>query len=151
MTLQELLTKQEGCEYKVYPDSLGKPTVGIGHLVIPKDKLKIGDVIDKARVSAFFKADSAAAMAAAKSQASKAGISNPNFIIHLASVNFQLGVNWNHHHKKTWDLIMKGEYDEAAKEAQKSTWYSQTPNRVKDFQKALRALPEKPGTQKATK
>jgi GH24 family phage-related lysozyme (muramidase) len=143
MTLEALLRLREGCKYKVYMDSRNKPTVGIGHLVTSADKLKLGDEIDDARVSAFFKKDSAKALSAAKSQAAKAGISDGQFVVYLASVNFQLGTNWNHTFKKTWDLIMKGEYEEAAKEAGKSSWNSQTPVRVKDFQLALRALPEK--------
>ncbi len=142
-SLEELLRKREGVETKVYLDSRGKPTVGIGHLVKTEDKLKVGDEITDQRVSEFFKKDSAAALSAAKSQAAQAKISDSNFIVYLASVNFQLGTSWNTVHKKTWKLIMEGSYEEAALEAAKSTWASQTPVRVKDFQQALRALPKR--------
>jgi GH24 family phage-related lysozyme (muramidase) len=142
-TLEQLLRQREGVKTKVYLDSRKKPTVGIGHLVTPADKLKVGDEITDAQVSDFFKKDSAKALAAAKSQASKAGISDSNFVVYLASVNFQLGTKWNTVHKKTWALIMDGKYEEAAQEAGKSTWAKQTPIRVKDFQQALRALAKK--------
>ena len=142
-SLESLLKLREGCRNDVYLDTRKKPTVGIGHLVTSADKLKVGDKIDNARVSKFFQQDSAKALSAARSQASKAKITDQNFIVYLASVNFQLGTGWNQTFKKTWDLIMKGQYKAAAAEAQKSSWYSQTPVRVKDFQQALLKLPEK--------
>jgi GH24 family phage-related lysozyme (muramidase) len=142
-TLEQLLREREGVRTKVYLDSRGKPTVGIGHLVTPADKLKVGDEITDQQVSEFFKKDSAEALSAAKSQASKAGISDANFLVYLASVNFQLGTDWYKEHKKTWALIMEGKYEEAAEEAAKSAWARQTPVRVKDFQQALRALAKK--------
>ena len=142
-SLEQLLRDREGVRTKVYLDSRGKPTVGIGHLVTPADNLKVGDEITDQQVSEFFKKDSAAALSAAKSQASKAGINDSDFLVYLASVNFQLGTSWNTVHKKTWALIMEGKYDEAAEEAGRSAWAKQTPVRVKDFQQALRALAKK--------
>jgi hypothetical protein len=38
---------------------------------------------------------------------------------------------------------MEGKYEEAAKEAENSKWFRQTPVRVKDFQGALRDLAPK--------
>jgi GH24 family phage-related lysozyme (muramidase) len=142
--LQSLLEDREGNEDVVYLDTLKRPTVGIGHLVQSGDKLKVGDKIDKARITAFFKKDSAAALAAAKSQASKAGIKDSDFIVFLASVNFQLGTDWYKEHKKTWALIMEGQYSAAADEVKKSRWHSQTPKRTKDFMGALLSLTDKP-------
>src|SRR5262245_20143034 len=110
-TLEQLLRDREGVRTTVYLDSRGKPTVGIGHLVTAADKLKVGDVITDQQVSEFFKKDSAEALSAAKSQASKAKISDSNFIVYLASVNFQLGTSWYKDHKKTWALIMEGKYE----------------------------------------
>lgn len=81
-SLEQLLRDREGCRYDVYLDQLKKPTVGIGHLVTPGDKLKVGDRIDDSQVSAFFKKDSAKALSASRSQAAKAGIKDNNFIIY---------------------------------------------------------------------
>jgi hypothetical protein len=83
-------------------------------------------------------------LAAAKSQASKAGIKDSDFIVYLASVNFQLGTDWYKEHKKTWALIMEGQYSAAADEVKKSRWHSQTPKRTKDFMDALLSLTDKP-------
>jgi GH24 family phage-related lysozyme (muramidase) len=59
-SLKQLLTLRE-CKdgkpsMKVYKDSRGFLTVGIGHKVVSADKLKLGDEIDDARVDAFFTA-----------------------------------------------------------------------------------------------
>ena len=124
-------------------DSLKKPTVGIGHLVTPADKLKVGDEITDRQVSEFFRKDGAKALSAARAQAAKAGIKDAKFIVYLASVNYQLGTRWNLVFKTAWKLILEGKYEEAAKSLEKTKWYRQTPIRVKDFQKALRNLPQK--------
>lgn len=143
-TLKNLLLLRE-CKngkpaMKVYKDSVGVLTVGIGHKVISADKLKLGDEIDQARVDAFYKKDTAKAVAAASVQAAKAGIKDAQFNVYLASVNFQLGTSWNKKFSTTWKLIMAGVYEAATKEVGKSRWNSQSPTRVKDFQKALLAL-----------
>jgi GH24 family phage-related lysozyme (muramidase) len=143
-TLESLLVKHEGRELVVYLDSRKRLTVGIGHRVRPEDKLKLDDEIDEARLLAFFKKDTAVALSAAKSQASKAGIKDANFTVYLACVNFQLGENWYKEHKKTWALIMEGQYSAASAEVKKSRWNTQTPKRSMDFIEALLSLTDKP-------
>ncbi|HEX5259262.1 MAG TPA: hypothetical protein VFW35_10855 [Sphingomicrobium sp.] len=133
----------EGDRNDVYLDSLGKPTVGIGHLVVPSDGLKVGDRISDEEKDAFWRQDSAKALQAAQKQMLEAGITDPNFLFALADVNFQLGSEWYKEFKKTWALILEGDYDAAALEAQDSDWYEQSRNRVKAFQEALRALQPK--------
>jgi GH24 family phage-related lysozyme (muramidase) len=140
---EQLMRLREGVKTKVYLDSLKKPTVGIGHLVTSADKLKVGDEITDKQVSDFFKVDGAKALAAAKMQAAKVGIKDQQFVVYLASVNFQLGTKWIKIFKKTWALILDGKYEDAAEALQGTRWQKQTPVRVKDFQKALRKLPEK--------
>lgn len=127
----------------VYPDSKGIPTVGIGHKVVPGDNLKLGDRISDSRKDAFWREDSAKALTAAQRQAKEAGIADSDFIIALADVNFQLGSGWKQDHKQTWAFIMKGDYRSAAREAQNSKWYRETPTRVTAFQRALLALSSK--------
>lgn len=55
----------------------------------------------------------------------------------LTSMCFQLGNAWNLEHKKTWKLMLEGDYMKAVKEAENSDWFRQTPVRVKDLQMAL--------------
>src|ERR1700676_4148519 len=91
---ERLMISREGKRNTVYRDTRGKPTVGIGHLVMPADNLRVDDVIDDARGDAFFRQDGAAALAAARTEATQAGITSSAFIPYLASVNFQLGTKW---------------------------------------------------------
>lgn len=55
----------------------------------------------------------------------------------LVSVNFQLGTSWISKFKKTWALMLAGDYVGAAWEAENSLWAKQTPVRVRDLQFAL--------------
>lgn len=134
---------EEGNRNDVYRDTRGIPTVGIGHRVVPADNLKVGDWISDARKEALWRQDSEKALREAQQQMKEAAITDPEFIIPLASVNFQVGTEWYKDFSKTWALILKGDYKAAALEAQKSKWYKQSPDRVEAFQKALRALPPK--------
>jgi lysozyme len=141
---EKLMALREGRENQVYKDSLGKLTVGIGHLVLPNDNLRLGEVISDAQVDAFFAQDGAKALAAAQSQAAEAGIGSTDFVPYLASVNFQLGVKWTETFPDTWQMIVGGRYQDAANALDGTLWQRQTPVRVTDFQGALRALPPKP-------
>ena len=42
---EKLIAEREGRRNDVYKDSLGKLTVGIGHLVVPSDHLNFGERI----------------------------------------------------------------------------------------------------------
>lgn len=138
-----LLTLREGRRNVVYRDSRGFPTVGIGHLVVAKDGLHLGDKITDAQIDAFFMQDSADAMNHAMAQARQAGITAQWFMPYLASVCFQLGDNWTAKWPHTWGMICAGRYTEAADSLDGTPWSHQTPNRVADFQDALYNLPTK--------
>lgn len=138
---EALMVLREGRRDVVYQDTRGLLTVGIGHLVLPEDHLVLGQTITGAQVDAFFDQDSAAAMSAARSQAAAAGITDTAFIPYLASVNFQLGTAWTAKFPHTWQMIVNGQYEAAAHALNGTPWARETPVRVADFQKALRALP----------
>ena len=137
---EKLMALREGRRTDVYKDSLGKLTVGIGHLVAPADNLRFGEVISDQRVSALFQADGADALDAARDQASEAAVTESFFVVALASVCFQLGDEWRKKFPTTWKLIVDGKYAEAAHGLDGTLWQKQTPVRVKDFQDALRRL-----------
>ena len=44
-TMKEALAQEEGVRLVVYRDVAGYPTVGVGHLVLPEDGLRVGDRI----------------------------------------------------------------------------------------------------------
>jgi len=51
------ITQQEGLRLKVYLDSAGLPTVGVGHLILPEDNLHLGDEITYDEAMDFLDAD----------------------------------------------------------------------------------------------
>ena len=128
---------KEGYRNTVYIDSLGLPTVGIGHLVVPSDNLRLGDTISDGRVDQLFAQDSEIALNAAENQARELNALNNDFVLALSHVNFQLGTAWKNEHRKTWGYLMNGNYDNAAIEVKNSTWYNQTPVRVTEFSNAI--------------
>lgn len=141
--LEQLLALREGNRNVVYHDSRGFLTVGIGHLVVPNDHLRLGDKVTSAQVDAFFAKDSADALAHAKTQAAQAGITEPTFLPYLASVCFQLGDAWVTKWPHTWAMICAGEYQQASDSLDNTPWDKETPLRVEDFQDALENLPPK--------
>lgn len=134
------LMEREGFRLTVYADTLGIPTVGVGHVVRPEDNLKLGDTITKERAHAFLQQDAKHAFDAATSQLNELGLNDSDFLVALTSVAFQLGTKWTKKFPKTWALIKEKRYNEAAIEVADSLWARQTPVRVRDFQKALRDL-----------
>jgi len=134
--LEHLITR-EGSSTEVYLDSLGILTVGVGHRVTEEDDLELGEVISYPQMSRFLKDDSTKCWQAAVDQAVELGRIEIPFIEALASVNFQLGTSWYKIHKRTWKLMMEGEWHKACGEAADSLWFQQTPIRVRDFQEAL--------------
>jgi GH24 family phage-related lysozyme (muramidase) len=141
---RQMMVDAEGIRSKVYRDSLGNLTVGIGHLVTPEDNLVAGQAVAPDRIEQLFQADAATALGKARGQVAQAGIASPDFIPPLASVNFQLGRHWPNSFPKAWGALSSGDYPTAAMEAGRSNWMQQTPKRVRAFQDAILALPPKP-------
>lgn len=141
---ENLLALREGVKYKVYYDSLGKPTGGIGHLLLPSDGLSIDQPIPEDTVQRWFQHDGATAMDHAVSQAKTAGITSQAFLPYLASVCYQLGGGWVSAFPRTWGTLVAGNYAGAAASLLGTKWYRQTPTRVQDFMAALMKLPPKP-------
>ena len=140
---EALMALREGVKYKVYYDSLGKPTGGEGHLLLPSDGLVVGQAIPDATVKRWFTHDGASAMDTAVTLAKQAGITSQAFLPYLASVCYQLGLKWTAEFPNTWAMIMQGRYQTAALALTDTAWDKETPVRVADFQQALRALPPK--------
>ena len=54
---KQALIEEEGVRYTVYRDVAGYPTVGVGHLVLPSDNLRVGDRISDQQVLDFLEQD----------------------------------------------------------------------------------------------
>lgn len=132
-SFRKIVRQHEGFELKAYLDSQGILTVGIGHKVVPSDKIKLNDTITIARALSFFEKDVAVAFNAAKSQAQDIGKYTSDFIVALSEVNYQLGSGWKDKFYNTYALLKKGDYKTAVSNLKNSLWHSQTPDRVNNF------------------
>lgn len=136
--LRNSLIQKEGKRNTAYLDSLGKLTVGVGHLVLPSDNIVLGQTISDERVEQLFKQDMTEAFNAARKQAKELGKYTPEFIVALTHVNFQLGVYWNTaKFPNVYNDLKKDNVQSAINRLKQSKWYEQTPIRVTAFINAI--------------
>lgn len=133
-----LIKSEEGFSLRVYNDSLGNPTVGWGHLVLPQDNLRLGDYITLEKAKEFFRDDSKDAIDAAFEQVGLLNSFKPRIVVVLASVNYQLGTGWTSVFPQTWEALKNGDVDTAIKNLEDSLWNRQTPRRVAKFVSSIR-------------
>jgi GH24 family phage-related lysozyme (muramidase) len=137
-----LLKLREGYKDRVYVDTRGFPTAGLGHLLTLQERRKypVGTNVPAAVLERWTNSDTEKAYAAATAQASELGVTDQHFVDVLASVNHQLGVRWNIEFKNTWARLKAHRWEDAAYGLKRSRWARQTPVRVSDFQQAIRSL-----------
>ena len=158
MDLISHIKDREGVVYASYPDSLKKPTGGVGHLLTQEEQLlypikyvngkPIGTPIPRDVVNNWLEQDLAVAKKAAIEQSSQ--LSSPatqEFENALVSVNFQLGTKWTTKFPTAWKHLKSGSYNKAIQEIKfadptnkpdmPSDWYKQTKTRVNDFEEAI--------------
>ena len=138
-TLQEFLESREGKRYEVYLDSVGKPTVGIGHLVLPEDKLKVGDRVTDEQINKWFDNDIKKALNKALAQCNELNIHDEEIINIFVSANYQLG-DFKKVFNTTFDLIKNKKYAKAILNIAISKWMQQTPVRAGDMISAITKL-----------
>lgn len=142
----EHLSLREGFRRQVYLDSRGLPTAGTGHLLSRAERARypVGATVPDAVLEAWRIADSENAYSAAVQMAIDIDYESQDMVNALTAVNFQLGTAWNQEHKKTWGYLKSHSWESAAHEAADSSWFSQTPVRVIDFQRVLLNIAGKP-------
>lgn len=122
--------RHEGSVLQVYHDSLGYPTVGIGHRVTLHDGLKVGDWITEAKCSALFEKDWNHAVSQANDICADHEITEPVAVGVLAEMTFQLGAGGVRKFRKTLGYLADAEWKWAADEMVDSKWFRQTPKRA---------------------
>lgn len=116
-----------------YLDSEGIKTGGYGHVYRKGDP----DRFDGVKAYEWLVSDIAKARLGAAKLFDLLPFQTQSLFDVLVSVCYQLGNAWYKEHKKTWKLMLEGDYENAAREAENSKWFRQTPVRVKDLQGAL--------------
>ena len=138
-TLQEFLESREGKRYDVYLDSVGKPTVGIGHLVLKEDNLKVGDRVTEEQIAIWFDKDIKKALNKALVQCQELNIHDEEIVNIFTSANFQLG-DFKSVFSSSFDLIKNKRYSKAILNIASSKWMQQTPIRAGDMISAITKL-----------
>jgi len=144
------LIKREGYSTKVYVDTTGHATAGIGHKMSESEKIKYpsGSEVPEDVIESWYEADTKKARIAAKKQSAQMKKTNQEVKEALVSVNFQLGTSWTTKFPTAWKHMKVGNIDRAISEIKhtaegsrtKSNWNKQTPVRVLDFVNALETL-----------
>lgn len=131
-TKQQLIV-DEGKVKHAYKDSLGYWTIGVGRL-IDKDK---GGGLSDSEIDMLLENDIRNKYnELVKVMPWVTTLSEPRLGV-LLNMSFQLGVSGLLKFKNTLDLIIKGNYEEAAKGMLNSLWAKQTPNRAKKLSKQM--------------
>lgn len=121
--LEKQLTEDEGKRLKVYLDTKGLPTVGIGHLVTKDDDLSIGDTITEEKCLTLFKQDVDTAIKSCY-KLFKDFASQPEEVKQIVvNMCFNLGVTRLAGFKKFIKAIDIKDYQKAALEMMDSKWY----------------------------
>lgn len=151
--LYDKLESEEGNKSKVYKDSQGHLTVGLGHKLLPEEivrwSAKEGTEIPESELQGLARKDIQTAYDAATKQAQEMNIDSESFIHDLVSVNYQLGTSWGKGEgkfPKAYEALVEGRYDDAIKEintnskGEPSAWKNQTPERVANFESGIQTL-----------
>jgi GH24 family phage-related lysozyme (muramidase) len=153
--METTIRKAEGERFKVYKDTVGKRTVGVGFNMDSPNARKVWET---AGIKTSFddvlngktpitKADSDALLRVTMETAEKdARKLVPNFDTHpenvqsaIIEMSFQLGKPTLSQFKRTLNAIKKGQYELAAKFLKQSKYATQTPNRVNRIASTLTA------------
>ena len=128
--LKERITKHEGYRDSVYKDSLGKRTVGIGHLCV-EDFWDDNKVYSRKFLEEIFEKD----FNKAKSQAETLGLDDiePGAFEIIIEMVFQVGIGGVGKFKKMLSALKDKQYHIAEKEMLDSRWAKQTPGRAKSL------------------
>ena len=145
-TLKAMLTHYEGERLTVYLGPQGHPTVGIGHKVVPSDRLRVGDTISQRRSNRFFVTDVAVASDAAVKLIPNFDELNAARQHVVVGMIFQLGEAGVRKFHNFLDAVNRGDYDAAAQEMlyanpktkRMSAWCKETPKRCSEMAEQMR-------------
>ena len=139
--LLESVKKHEGYRNKVYLDTLGKRTVGVGHLCV-EDFWEDDKEYDEKFLMEILQKDLQQAIRGARSLMEEhdcADIDEQAEEI-LIEMVFQLGKNGVSKFKNMWKALAEKNYIGASYEMLDSRWSKQTPNRAKAMAKTMKEI-----------
>jgi len=137
--LLESVKKHEGYRNKVYLDTLGKRTVGVGHLCV-EDFWEDGKEYEESFLMEILEKDLQSAIDQADDMCTNLTISDDAKIIIIEMI-FQLGGNGVSKFRKMWTALQEDppNYFEAHVQMLDSRWAKQTPNRAADMAEKMQS------------
>ena len=131
------IKKHEGFSAKVYLDSLGKGTIGYGHLLTEEDDFEEGIIYDKAILELLFDKDFNKAK---KGMEELVGTQALPMLVKgvIIEMVFQLGKTGVSKFKNMFAALNEYDYTRAAAEMMNSNWYRQTPSRCEELSNLVR-------------
>jgi lysozyme len=136
--LKTQIKEHEGFVPRVYKDSLGKRTIGYGHLCVEPEQWDDDKEYTKEELELVFDKDFDEAL---KNAESLIGDRPVNFIAKqvLIEMVFQLGIGGVGKFKKMWSALDNEDYGEASFQMMDSLWAKQTPKRAEKLSHKMRS------------
>ena len=138
--LLESVKKHEGYRNKVYLDTLGKRTVGVGHLCV-EDFWEDDKEYDESFLMDILQKDLQEAIRGAKELMEEHGCADVDERAEeiLIEMVFQLGRTGVSKFRNMWKALSEHNYVGASFEMLDSRWAKQTPNRAKNMADQMKA------------
>lgn len=139
------LKVDEGYITKIYQDSLGKSTFGIGHLIKetdPENKLKEGTEVSKERIDSVFMQDLNDAASLTKVIFPKCNTWPSEVKEIIVNMAFNLGGKLRQFEKLA-QALEKRDWNKVADEMVNSEWYDQVKDRSERLVTRMRAVKDK--------
>ena len=135
--VKERIKKHEGFRNTVYLDSLGKATIGYGHLLTEDDDFEEGIQYDKSLLEVLFDKDFNRSAYNAEQLLEGIDICDTAREI-IVEMVFQLGKTGVSKFKNMFAALNEYDYTRAAAEMMNSAWYRQTPSRCEELSNLVR-------------
>ena len=139
--LLESVKRHEGYRNKVYLDTLGKRTVGVGHLCV-EDFWEDDKEYEEKFLMTILEHDLQTAIKGAKDLMAENGCMDIDEIAEeiIIEMIFQLGKTGVSKFKNMWKALSGLDYSTAASEMLDSRWAKQTPNRAQAMSAQMASL-----------
>ena len=137
--LLQSVKKHEGYRNKVYLDSLGKRTVGVGHLCV-EDFWEDDKEYEEKFLLTILEHDLKSAVKSAEELCSDCPVLDDQAKEIIVEMVFQLGKTGVSKFRNMWKALKVPDYPTAAKEMLDSRWAKQTPGRAKEMSDHMKDL-----------
>jgi len=141
-TLEEMVLRHEGYRNKVYRDTLGFKTIGVGHLCLPEENWNENVEYPKEKLMEVFRTDLANAKFYANLMVKGWELPEPAFNV-IVSMVYQLGSVKIKKFKNFLACVQGHQFAEAKTHGLDSLWARQTPHRAEELMNILEGLGNK--------